>query len=283
MIDDVRVVREPLVLATPSDVDRVEARFWFTFPAGYRDLVTRLGEGVLGSFVRVYPPWRVEGELAGWRRRVAKYWFWDEGRDVLPKERALECVIVGDTLNGDEIVFHPTRNDRLFVLPRDSEEVFEAGESLTAAVQWACGSGRLTEPVGDLVFEPFDSRSPEHAAPSDGGAADPEGESLDDLLELGKRWAERHAALKQAKKDLKNQVAGLKKQTGTALTSTLVHEGFAFDGEYPYRSVYLAVFRINDKASRLELGTFHWHLSDGSNGFGFTPNDANLARLRKPE
>ena len=135
-IDDVRVVGEPLVLATQADIDGLESRLWFTFPEGYRDYLTRLGEGVLGSFVRIYPPWRVENELAAWRRRIAKYWFWDEGRDVLPKERAMECVIVGDTVNGDEIVFHPSRRDHLFVLPRDDEQIFDSGADLLATVEW---------------------------------------------------------------------------------------------------------------------------------------------------
>lgn len=144
-IDDVRIVREPLVLVTQADIEGLESRLWITFPEGYRDYLTRLGEGVLGSFVRIYPAWRVENELAGWRRRIAKYWFWDEGRDVLPKERAMECVIVGDTVNGDEIVFHPSRRDHLFVLPRDDERIFDAGADLLAAVEWVCGSGQLVE------------------------------------------------------------------------------------------------------------------------------------------
>lgn len=107
-LEDIRIVGEPLVLATPADVDGLESRLWIAFPEGYRDYVTRLGEGILGgSFIRIYPPWRIENEIAEWRRRINKYWFWDEGRHVLPKECALECVIIGDTRSGDEIVFHP--------------------------------------------------------------------------------------------------------------------------------------------------------------------------------
>src|SRR4051794_17604853 len=116
-IDEVQIVGGPLVLAMPEDVDSLESRLWIEFPDGYREYVTRLGEGVLGgSLVRIYPPWRVEKELRTWRRRIAKYWFWDEGREVLPKDRAVECVIVGDTVNGDDLVFYPGRHDRLFVL-----------------------------------------------------------------------------------------------------------------------------------------------------------------------
>lgn len=285
-IDEVRIVREPLVLATQADVEGIESRLWITFPEGYRDYVTRLGEGVLGSFVRIYPPWQIESELAEWRRRIAKYWFWDEGRDVLPKERALECVIVGDTINGDEMVFHPSRRDRLFVLPRDDEQIFDAGADLLAAVEWICGSGHLVETLPELDFEPFDSRQQEQgieAEPGSGRVNDPEGESLDDLVDLGKRWAERHSARKMAEQDLKKQVSDLKKQIGADRTSTLLYEAIVLDGSYPYQAVYQAVFRIADKSSRLEVGTFTWHADDDSHGFEYAPNHANLAKLAKPK
>src|SRR5947209_9621257 len=142
----IRVVGGPLVLASAAEVADAESQLWITFPQGYRAYVTTLGEGVLGgSFVRVYPPWRILRELAEWRDRIRKYWFWDKGRKLLPKERALEAVIVGDTVNGDELVFHPGRPDRLFVLPRDSETIYEAGSDLLPAVEWICASGKLTE------------------------------------------------------------------------------------------------------------------------------------------
>ena len=56
--------RLPLVLATPADVTKAENELWITFPKGYREYVTILGEGVLGgSFVRDYPPWRIFATL----------------------------------------------------------------------------------------------------------------------------------------------------------------------------------------------------------------------------
>lgn len=58
------VKRKRLTKAAQADVDAVEAEYWFTFPAGYRDYVTSLGEGELGGFVRVYPPRRVARELS---------------------------------------------------------------------------------------------------------------------------------------------------------------------------------------------------------------------------
>ncbi len=118
--------------------------------------------------------------------RIKKYWFWDEGKERLPKERALECVVLGDTLNGDELIFHPGRPDRLFVLPHESENVFDAGREVLEAVEWICASGQLVEPFAERQFEPFDSRElGDSSGSEEGRTTDPEGESLDDLSE---RW-----------------------------------------------------------------------------------------------
>ncbi len=161
--NDTRVIGGPLVLSSPAEVDVAEAQLSIRFPTGYREYVTRFGEGVLGgSFVRIYPPRRIltgDNNLAEWRERIAEFWFWDEGRDVLTKEQALESVIIGDTLNGDELIVHPDNPERIYVLPRYSENIYIAGEGLPEAIEWLCRSGTLVEPFPARDFEPFDSRS----------------------------------------------------------------------------------------------------------------------------
>jgi hypothetical protein len=266
-LNAVRVLKKPLVLATPRQVDALEAALWVTFPAGYREYVTTLGEGVLGgTFVRVYPPWRVEKELAEWRRRVGKYWFWDRGRKLLPKERGVECVVVGDTVNGDELVFHPARPG-LFVLPRDEEKVYAVGPDLLAAVEWMCASGKLTPKFAERDFEPFDSRKD---APA-GAAADPPGESLDDIVAAGAAWAKRKGVRKEAIKEARGVA-------GPGAKVKLRYEAVVLEGEYPSDAGYLAVFRVTDAAGRRETGTVLWTHSGDSWGSTYEPNGANRAK-----
>ena len=262
----VRVVGKPLVLATAAQVDALEKSLWITFPAGYREYVTRFGQGVLGgSLVRIYPPWQIERELAEWRRRIDKYWFWDAGRRLLPKERALECVILGDTLNGDELVFHPTRPGHLFVLPRDSEQVFDAGPDLLSAVEWMCASGKLVEPFPERDFEPFDSRK-ERRRRADATAEDAPGESLDDLLALARRWAARHGVRKLARKEAKPQA-------GPGGTLELLHESLVLDAKFPHAEPgYAIAWRALDKSGR-ELGVFRWGSTGDSQSMMFEPNN----------
>jgi hypothetical protein len=273
-IRDIRILKKPLILADPAAVDAIETKLWIGFPAGYRDYVTKLGEGVLGgSFVRIYPPWRIEKELDEWRRRISKYWFWETSGEVLPKERALECVIIGDSVNGDELIFHPARPKQLFVLPRDGEKTLIAGSSLLEAVEWMCSSGELTEPFAEREFEPFDSRN--EVRDEDGEeVTDPDGETLDEIVLLAMAWAKRRNARKSAQKDLREQ-AGKDKKT------VLLYEALVLEGEYPYEPGYLAVFRVEDKASGLEVGTFRWSKSEDSRGSEYVPNKANIEKLKK--
>jgi hypothetical protein len=253
-IEKVRVVGKAVKVGR-AEVEALEERLWVKFPKGYAEYVTRLGEGVLGGVVRIYPPWRIEKELDAWRRRVEKYWFWDKGREVLPKERGVESVIIGDTVAGDEMVFHPGRPGRVFVLPRESEAVFEVGENLIEAVGWMLESGELMETVEAKEFDPFDSRA-EAAEEGAGKVVDPQGESLDEIVELGKRRAVQHGVRQRAEKELKPY-----RERGKA---ELVYEGILLDGS-PDGSGYAAAWKIVDAKGK-QLGMFRWH--DGGDSYG---------------
>ena len=265
-INDIRIVGKPLVRAKLRDVEGLESWLWVTFPRGYREYMTTLGEGLLaGSFIRIYPPWTIGKELPEWRRRIAKYWFWDAGRKLLPKERAMECVILGDTTNGDELIFHPSHRDRIFVLPRDSEKIFEAGADVLSAIQWICTSGKLTEPITQFDFEPFDSRAEAGRGDRPVEPKDPEGESLDALMELAKQWAERHSSRKRAGKDLKRHVSAAQK-------TELLYESLVLDGPPPHEPRYEVAWRVVDKRSGREIGVFRWQQSEDSFGSSYDPS-----------
>jgi len=156
MFERIVVKQAAASFPTKIDVQDLESRLGTTVPVGYGEFITRFGEGVLGgSYIRIYPPSRILAELEEWRSRIDEYWIWDEGCDVLPKDQALKSIILGDTVDGDELIFHPDRPDNVYVLPRDSESIFLAGIGLAQAVEWLCTSGVLTEPFNERDFEAF--------------------------------------------------------------------------------------------------------------------------------
>ena len=274
-LKDFQIAGKSLALAKRSEVDALESELWITFPKGYREYVTQLGQGSLSSFVRVYPPWQIAKELTEWRRRIEKHWFWDAGRKLLPKPRAIECVIVGDTFSGDELVFHPCRPEALFVLSSESGRVFDAGPDLLTAVDWMCSSGKLTSRISELIFEPFDSRL--ESDDQDSGSekvVDPPGESLDALIELAKRWAERHRIAKLARDDIKSAIEKNQKVE-------MLYSAISFRGHDPHGPGCIAQFRVTDKASGLDLGTLYWNKDDVSHGFEIEWNETTVDKARR--
>ena len=65
----------------------------------------------------------------------------------------LGSIRVGDTFDGDEIIL---LNNQYYVLPRYSEMIYKAGNTLEEAINWLCSSGILTEAFSEREFEPFD-------------------------------------------------------------------------------------------------------------------------------
>jgi hypothetical protein len=158
-LSDISIEGGPLVLATRTQVAQLEARFKARMPKGYRDYVTRLGEGVLGGcFVRIYPPWRILSGNKLWRERIKEYWFWGKNADTLTQSQALKSILIGDSVDGDELVFYPHEALHLFILPRHSENIFKVPNTLLEAVEWMCSSGKLTRRFKQRKFEPYDSR-----------------------------------------------------------------------------------------------------------------------------
>jgi hypothetical protein len=160
MFSNITIVGGPLLLSSYEDVLHAETTLGTRFPIGYREYITSLGEGVLGgSYVRIYPPMKIIAELSEWRVRIDEFWFWSAGWTGLTKEKAQQSTIIGDTLDGDELVTHPRDPNKIFVLPRHHERVFVAGKGLAAAIEWLCSSGVLTDPFKERNFEPFTNQN----------------------------------------------------------------------------------------------------------------------------
>jgi hypothetical protein len=156
--DDIYAVTERLGPATPEQVKAIEAAIGTKFPPGYAEFVTRFGDGSISNWVRVYPPDRVAEEALGHRERREEYYFWDDGADVLTREQVTRSVLLADTYNGDEVVYHPNEPVGLFVLPNDDGVIYPVGGTLEEAIDWICTSGTLTAPVTFKWFEPASGR-----------------------------------------------------------------------------------------------------------------------------
>lgn len=171
--EDVYLVSDRLDLVPDDDVVMAQEKLETRFPDGYREYVTALGEGLYTDFVRVYPPRQILDEIAECRERWAYFAdAYSEGADVLPLNRMMESIIVFDTTNGDEVVFHPDTPNELFALPRNDGRIHRIGRTLQDALAWALESGvllqddrtRILTDSGQFVdravryFEPYSGR-----------------------------------------------------------------------------------------------------------------------------
>ena len=144
-----------LTLAMPAEVDALEANLDASMPVGYKEYVTTLGFGDYCNYIRIDMPARILSGYEEYRRFLREYWFWEMG-DILPKERALESIKIGDTIDGDVIIFHPSRSDELFVLPRHDDMLYRIGSNLYEAIDWLCVSRH--NPHSGSVGETHDRR-----------------------------------------------------------------------------------------------------------------------------
>ena len=137
-LNDIFLVSNKLNVAQTGDVDELESRFGCPFPVGYREFVCTLGEGIFCNLVRVYLPSRILNENSDFQKRWAEYFPWGEGHPNLPKEKIVESIVIADTLNGDEFVFHPGVKDAVFRLPRHSDDVSMIAGGLSETLLTIC-------------------------------------------------------------------------------------------------------------------------------------------------
>ncbi|HLM01711.1 MAG TPA: SMI1/KNR4 family protein [Pyrinomonadaceae bacterium] len=150
-----------LTLAAPDEVDNVEADLNVSFPAGYKEYVTTLGLGEYCNYIRIDMPRAILSGCKEHQQTLDDYWFWEMGEDLLSKEKAIESIKIGDTVDGDVIIFHPSNSEELFVLPRHDDMLHKIGSNLYEAIDWLCvyrhnpHSGSVGETHVQRYFVPY--------------------------------------------------------------------------------------------------------------------------------
>lgn len=154
IIPNYKTNKTDLFLASEEEILACEKTLNIAFDEDYKEYVLVYGSGILGgTYVRIFLPETIILTLEEWRNRITEYWFWDEGKEVLTKDQVLSSVRIGDTFDGDEIILY---KGEYFVLPRYSEMIYKAGNTLEETITWLCSSGNLTEAFSEREFEPFD-------------------------------------------------------------------------------------------------------------------------------
>lgn len=152
-IDDIQVVGAQRYVSTDADVDALEAELGVTMPAGYREYVTRLGQGTLCS-LRVTPPGEILARLQEHVGLMAVYWLWTDPLGVFGQDEAMASVPIADTWDGDQVVAWPGDPDRLYVLWRNADSVYAWDRGLLELADFFCRMTQGAPPGAALRFEP---------------------------------------------------------------------------------------------------------------------------------
>ncbi|WP_020391371.1 SMI1/KNR4 family protein [Kribbella catacumbae] len=148
------LVQHGLKRQTDDDVRTAEAALGVQLPNGYRELMTTLGDGEISGILRVFSPAKLEAEQELFRELTQDVWFFNEPDETLTKDYALESIAIADSIDGDQVIFHPGTG-RLHVLPRHDEHTYSVGTDLWDVVAWFQESGVLTRPHPFRYFESF--------------------------------------------------------------------------------------------------------------------------------
>ena len=132
-----------LTLATPKEVNVLEAKIKVSFPEGYKEYVTILGFGVYygkAANFRVDMPSAILADYKNHQEFLDEYWFWEDGEELLSKTKAIESIKIADTDGGDVIIFHPSNSKELFLLPHEDEIIYKIGTNLYEGLEfdWNC-------------------------------------------------------------------------------------------------------------------------------------------------
>ena len=139
MFENVYLVTDKLQIFSMAEVEAAETHLGTRLPTGYREYVSTLGEGEYCGFVQIYGPQHLANNHVSYRSSLVKLVdCWEDGFDVLGRERIPECIVIGATIDADLIVFHPEAPDALYELPRHDSGIYRLGASLEEALAWYC-------------------------------------------------------------------------------------------------------------------------------------------------
>ncbi|MEQ8675946.1 MAG: SMI1/KNR4 family protein [Aggregatilineales bacterium] len=118
----------------PDQISKLADTLGITLPIGYVDFMQAFGEGLYADLFRIYPPDRILNEYEERRQwwqdssyedlEGNRHWFFRGSEDILNPDQLQESFIIGDTLDGDNLVFYPPDPDHIYILPRHDDLIF---------------------------------------------------------------------------------------------------------------------------------------------------------------
>lgn len=105
-----------LQLLSEHDLVSLEQQGRFKFPQMYRDFMKTYGDGTYGGAICINCP---DFDLL---KKYAEDDFWEYENSPIQREQMKECVVIGNSIDGDYITIHPDVSGYI-LLPRHSDQI----------------------------------------------------------------------------------------------------------------------------------------------------------------
>jgi hypothetical protein len=147
---------QPIVRA---EVKQIEAHLGIQLPLGYTEFITQFGIGLYCGFFRIYSPEQIKQQYFDqrklWDRQYfidnlgIRHWFFEGSEDILSETELQESFVIGDSMDGDNLVFYPPHPDKIYILPRHLTAITWVKADLSDLHWWDTPTPRV------LTFMPW--------------------------------------------------------------------------------------------------------------------------------
>jgi hypothetical protein len=153
-LHEVLVVSTHIKPTPIAEVGDLEQALGFTMPQGWIDIVTTFGEGTYCDLFRIYPPSKILSDLQWHREQWEEtFEFFEASAGLITRRQLRLSVPIGDTIDGDELLYNPADPAHVLLLPRHSDVITPLRADLEDLPAWNSPKSRR------LTFQPWENQS----------------------------------------------------------------------------------------------------------------------------
>ena len=146
MFENTYLVTDKLATFTHADIDAAETELGTRFPDGYREYMTTFGKGEYCNYINVSTPQMIVKDQMGEKPPLQQFCnSWDGSEFGITPERLAKAILLGNSIDGDWIIFEAGLPDAVYVLPESEYIFYSGGLNLLDALDRTCKIGGRSE------------------------------------------------------------------------------------------------------------------------------------------
>jgi hypothetical protein len=159
IFDQVHLISRHVQPIPLAQVIQVEKALGIQLPEGYRRFITRWGLGVYCDLFWIYAPDQIMQSYHKYRKawknfshfdvQGKRHWLYEGSEGILDESQLQESIVIGDSSDGDKLVFFPCQHNKIYILPRNSRTITWIKADFSDLHRWNATAPRV------LTFAPW--------------------------------------------------------------------------------------------------------------------------------